>query len=325
MSENNMPTESKQPAQPSEQAEEKQPLDPKMTIEVNNDELEELLVNYAKEQNVEALNKLVKHIHSCRVLVPANLTEDKKPVPCYIRNQNEQMFLPIYTSKKHIPQEPKSPAMMNMPFITVNKLVATGEPKCDGIVINAFTNNLIFKTELVKRIAEVDDAQRKLPKPQLLKLSPQEYVLFERNQFEYRYLPKKFFELGQEFVDAMCEQRENYLDQLYESSYQHQRLYGFLEDEFAVMPLTINDELLMIRIDMPIRDMNANSCERVYLSWKKNEKKGRYFAIAKAKGGTILLEVTPEGEHLTHGRAPVEGAELQALIDLVNDTQVHTS
>ena len=301
------------------------PLDPNMTIEVNNDELEVLLVNYAKEQNADALNALVKHIHDCRILVPANVNEEKKPIPCYIRNQNGQLFLPVYTSKAQIPKEPKSPAIINMPFMAANKLVMNGEPKCDGIVINPFTNNLIFKTELVKRIDEVEEVQKKIPKPQMLKLSPKEYVLFERNQFEYRFFPKKLFELGEEFVDTLCADREAYIDTLYEESYQQKRLYGLLEEDFSVMPMTISEDLLMIRIDMPERDMNPNSCERVYIAWEKNGRKGRYFTIEKAKTGPLLGEVLPDGKHVSHGPAPVEGAELQALIDMVHEEQIHTS
>ena len=143
-----------------------QPLDPNMTIDVVNDELEALLVNYAKEQNVDALNALVKHIQDCRILVPATVNEEKKPIPCFIRNQNGQLFLPIYTSKGQIPAQPKSPAIMNMPFMAANKLVMKGEQQCDGIVINPFTNNLIFKNELIKRIDEVEEVQKKIPKPQ---------------------------------------------------------------------------------------------------------------------------------------------------------------
>ena len=302
-----------------------QPLDPNMTIDVVNDELEALLVNYAKEQNVDALNALVKHIHDCRILVPATVNEEKKPIPCFIRNQNGQLFLPIYTSKGQIPAQPKSPAIMNMPFMAANKLVMKGEQQCDGIVINPFTNNLIFKNELIKRIDEVEEVQKKIPKPQTLKLSPKEYVLFERNQFEYRFFPKKLFELGEEFVNTLCADKEGYIDTLYEESYQQKRLYGFLEEDFSVMPMTISDELLMIRVDMPARDMNVNSCERVYISWKKADKAGRYFTVERSQQGLQLGEVLAEGRHVLHGPAPVEGAELQTLIDMVNEDNTLTS
>ncbi|MFQ7336895.1 MAG: hypothetical protein ACLROW_09885 [Roseburia faecis] len=35
-----------------------------------------------------------------RVLVPANLNDEKKPVPCLINSPKNGMFLPIYTSKR---------------------------------------------------------------------------------------------------------------------------------------------------------------------------------------------------------------------------------
>lgn len=45
---------------------------------------------------------------------------------------------------------------------------------------------------------------------------------------------------------------------------------------------------------------------------------GRYFAIdAKDDKTTELVEITADHKRLGYGAAPVEGAELQAILDLV--------
>ena len=51
----------------------KKPADPNMTLNIKNDEIEELIVTYSKENSADNLNKLLNKVHVSRVLVPANL------------------------------------------------------------------------------------------------------------------------------------------------------------------------------------------------------------------------------------------------------------
>lgn len=304
-----------------------EPLDQNMTINIRNDEMETLLVRYASEKTVESLNALVNHMHHSRVLVPANLNDKKQPVPCFIRNKEGKLFLPIYTSKTQIPKEPKSPAVLNMPYLAVNQMAVRPELKCDGIVINPFSNNLIFKAELLHKIDEVEKNRKNAQNTgtKTVKMSQREYAVFERKQFEFRFLPKKFFEEGSRFIDTLCEKKEEYIDNLFEESYQQKRLYPYLPEEFSVMAMGISEELLVIRIDMPNRDMDRTSCHRIYLTWSSGEKKGRFFTIEKAEQGNILGEVTSDWKHVNYGVAPVEGAEISRLLELLENEKRQTS
>lgn len=107
---------------------------------------------YLKEKTGENLNALIELMRTRRVLVPANLNDEKKPVPCLINSPKNGMFLPIYTSKKEIPESPRSEAVINMPFLATNNMVFQQDEKVSGIVINPFTQNLIFKRALVEKL-----------------------------------------------------------------------------------------------------------------------------------------------------------------------------
>lgn len=128
-----------------------EPTDPSMTLDVKNEDVEAQIDLYLKEKTGENLNALIELMRTRRVLVPANLNDEKKPVPCLINSPKNGMFLPIYTSKKEIPESPKSAAVINMPFLATNNMVFQQDEKVSGIVINPFTQNLIFKRALVEK------------------------------------------------------------------------------------------------------------------------------------------------------------------------------
>ena len=118
----------------------KMPADPNMTLNIKNDEIEELIVTYSKENSADNLNKLLNKVHVSRVLVPANLNSQGQPVPFVIKNQSGESFMPVYTSKEQIPAEPKVPAILNMPYLGVNDMALKEEVGANGIVINPFLN-----------------------------------------------------------------------------------------------------------------------------------------------------------------------------------------
>ena len=185
----------------------KAPVDPNLTLDVKNDKLEELVHQYTAEKNAENLNTLIEEIHKCRLLVPANLNEEKRPVPCMLNSKEKGVYFPIYTSRQHIPESPKSEAIINMPYLAVNEMTAQQQEHLGGIAINPFTDNLIFKMPLVLRIQEVEKARKSAPKKKTMQLTPEQYLKFERRQFEFGFLPKRFFEQGKAMVDELCERK----------------------------------------------------------------------------------------------------------------------
>lgn len=305
----------------------KPPVDPNLTLDVKNEKLEELVKQYMDEKNADNLNALIEELRKCRLLVPANINEEKKPVPCMLNSKDKGMYFPVYTALKQIPQSPRSEAIINMPYLAVNEMTAQQQENLGGVAINPFTDNLIFKMPLVLRIQEVEKKRRELakqggePKKKTLQLTPEQYLQFERRQFEFGFLPKRFFEQGQAFMDELCEKKEEYIDQLFEEAYQEKRRYPYLPEDFSVMVMNIAEDLLIVRVDLPAQDMAAPSCLRIYLAWNEVAGSGRYLTIETVKDAKErkLGELTLDWKKVDHGVAPVEGAELQYVIDLLQD------
>ena len=237
-----------------------EPTDPSMTLDVKNEDVEAQIDLYLKEKTGENLNALIELMRTRRVLVPANLNDEKKPVPCLINSPKNGMFLPIYTSKKEIPESPKSEAIINMPFLATNNMVFQQDEKVSGIVINPFTQNLIFKRALVEKIEEVEKKRKEGAQPKKMQLTQEQYLLFERKQFEFGFMPKRFFEQGKQMMDDLCEKKEEYMDQFFEECYQQKRMYPYLPEDFSVMVMDLSDSLLIVRVDLPVRDMGVPSC-----------------------------------------------------------------
>ena len=191
--------------------------DPAFSLEVQNPEVEELMVQYSSDKKAETLNKLIEKCTKSRFLVPANVGENNKPIPLFIKNGEGEAFMPIYTSKAQLSKDHPSPCIVNMPFLAVNNMVANKESKIDGIAFNPFTHNLIFKKPLVEKIEAVEKARREghptsPTKGKTVQMTAEQYVIFERMQYEHIFLPAKMFEGGKEFMDRLADEKEKLID-----------------------------------------------------------------------------------------------------------------
>lgn len=294
-----------------------------MTIYVNNDELEKLVSEHIRNNNADSLNKLLNHLVTCRVLIPATPGKDRsKPMPCLLQTGSGEKLLPVFTSLKQTQNAPKSQGIINMPFVGANDMAAKSDGKITGIAINPFSENLIFKTELVQKIAEVEEMKKKGIKQ--VKMTGAQYAVFERIQYEKRFLPKKLFEGGKEFMQHLNERKETYLDVLFEQSYQQKRMYPYLEEDFSVMMMNISEDLTIARIEFPNKDLSAGVSLRAFLAWNDKKKEARYFTIdmGKEPGTRLFAEVTKDLNVISLGAAPIDGTELQRVVDLIEDAGI---
>lgn len=301
-------------------------------LEINNDEIEGLIQVYAADSTGENLSKLLDKIHVGRVLVPAN-AGPKGPSPIVIKHQSGDVFMPVFTSKKHLGNAPQSQLVVNMPFIDVCATATSKDVNANvevvGVVINPFSNNLVFKRELLDRMLSVESARKngvapapatpKAPQLKQVEMTAQEYVIFERRNFELAFLPQRFLKNKGAFIDELLEKKEELIDAMYEEMYQQKRMYPYLPDDFSIMPLSISDSLTVVRIDLQQSDMAVGCSSRVYLTWDSEKDSARYFTIENGEGKTKNLgEVTALPKHFIHGEAPVEGAELSTILDMLD-------
>lgn len=154
------------------------------------------MTQYSSDKKAETLNKLIEKCTKSRFLVPANVGENNKPIPLFIKNGEGEAFMPIYTSKAQLSKDHPSPCIVNMPFLAVNNMVANKESKINGIAFNPFTHNLIFKKPLVEKIEAVEKARREghptsPTKGKTVQMTAEQYVIFERMQYEHIFLPAR--------------------------------------------------------------------------------------------------------------------------------------
>jgi|UniRef100_UPI003FEED6F9 hypothetical protein len=300
-------------------------MDEKTTIEITNDRLEEAIKQYAAERTKENLSSILNLLRPTKLYVPAMLQAPDKPTPCFLKDNNGQQFFVVYTSKEQIPQEPKSQALLNMPFPVCNSVVVKPELNLAGMVINPFSDNLVLKKELVEKLHEADEKAKSQPKQ--IKMTGAQFQVFVRNQIEFAILPKKLFTGGEEFVKNLCDGKEEFVNELFAEAYKEPKLYPESAGSYSVMALDIAEDLTLVRIDLPEKALVPPLCCRIYITFNPQTKKTGYYTIetTKDKNVKLLGQVLEEGKHISHGEAPVEGAELQKIIDLARFTGELTS
>lgn len=290
-------------------------MDEKMTMEITNDRLEAAIKEYAAERTKENLSAVLNLLRPTKLLVPAMLKAPNQPIPCFLKNNDGEQFLVVYTSKAQIPEEPKSQAVLSMPFPACNSVVVKPELQLSGMVINPFSDNLILKAELIQKLHEADEAAAKRKQ---IKMTPAQFQAFVKKEVEFGIFPKRLFEEGEEFVTKLCDEREAFVNEIFAAAYKEAKLYPYSESDYSVMALDIAEDLTLIRVDLPEKDLVVPLCYRIYITFNPQTKRAGYYTIEMSteKDVRILGEMQSTGKHVDHGAAPVEGAELQRIMDL---------
>lgn len=299
-------------------------MEAKTTMEITNDKLEEAIKQYAQERTPDNLNIVLNLMRPTKLLVPAMLKGPEQPIPCFLKNSNGEQFLAVYTSKEQIPQEPKSQAILSMPFPACNDLVVKQELNLTGMAINPFSDNLILKKELVERLHEAD---QKAAQMKQVKMTPEQFNVFVKKQVEFGILPKRLFTEKEAFVDKLCEEKEAFVNEIFAEAYKEPKLYPYSEDDYSVMALNISEDLTLVRIDFPEKGIVTPLCYRVYITFDPTTQKAGYFTIEKTeeKDVRLLGGFGEDGKHISYGNAPVEGAELQEVMNLARKPAEITS
>lgn len=290
-------------------------MDAKTTMEITNDKLEEAIKEYAADRTPDNLNVVLNLLRPTKLLVPAMLQAPNQPIPCFLKNSNGDQFLAVYTSKEQMPQEPKSQAILSMPFPACNDLVVKKELNLLGMAINPFSDNLILKKELVEKLHEAD---QKAAQMKQVKMTPEQFQVFVKRQVEFGVLPKRLFTEKEAFVDRLCEEKEAFINEIFAEAYKEPKLNPFTEDDYSVMALNIAEDLTLVRVDFPEKGIVTPLCYRVYITFDPTTKTAGYYTIEKTeeKDVRLLGGFGEDGKHISYGNAPVEGAELQEIMNL---------
>lgn len=282
--------------------------------QVSNEAAEQAIREYIAEQTKDNLGKVLNLLRPSLVFVPAEVNEEKKAAPLFIKNKEGKAYLPIFTGKKQIPEELREQTVMVMPFPMCNGVVATESYQLSGMAVNPYTDNLILSADLIKRLYAADKEFAKQMRENKKKAPVT--VGDMRREIEYRILPGRLYAEGEAFMQQLCQEKEAFVHRIFAEAIGGKNPYK--EADFAVMALDISSELTLVRIDMPGKANQEPFCYRVYITFNPETKKAGYYEIEKVPNldGQRLGTVDRDGKHRDIGEAPVAGVELQEIIEL---------
>lgn len=309
---------------------------------------QELVKAYKEKPEKESFKAMVLQIQNTTFLVPATLPEDVdreeirkraiesagapsklpegvKPFPCILKNAEGEVFLPIYTAQEQIPKEPKYDVIITIPFRACMELAGDGKFNAEGIVLNPFSDNLLLKKDLLTALKKEDELRAAGARQ--VQVTPQQFRVMMRQKAEFHDFPMRVFKEGAEFIHRLSDEQEKLMDEIYRTAFQNTKLYPYEESDFSVMPLNIREDLLLVRIDAPAVKEAARLCYRIYVTLNPQTEEIHYFTIerGKEKEQRNIVQLTGEGKQILHGEAPVEGAEIQRVMDLIQNEKEITS
>ena len=300
----------------------------------DNQKLEEAIDAFLADKERESFVKVMELLEQSIVLVPAmppadlppelkeqmmagkpvRLPKETKLAPCLLRKESGEQGLPIFTSPGKIPADKKPPMVMAMPFMGCVSMVMSDPDKVMEIVINPFTGIMVLN----KAILEVAEKRRQAAgQVKTVKMTKEQFRNFAHNRVSLSLLPKYLFEHKEEGLKRLQQEEGAFLVSLYDEVYPKGEKSGHRAEDFSLMTLNLTDNIQLTRLDMPDETMKDGLCYRVYAVWKRDAEEVFYYTLEKTKDGNFIAKVTSEGKHEMVEPAPDNGAEIEAILNLV--------
>ena len=294
---------------------------------LDNTRLETAAAEFVKDRQKEKYAAVMEILERSVVLMPAmqpqgvdeetlRQMKEAKILPCLLRKDSGEQILPIFTSAAQIPQDRKSPTLLAIPFQSCLSMVMASKGQVEIMALNPFTHNIV----LTKEILDVAVKRRDAVKQQkTIKVSEKQFRELVHNRVALYLLPKYLFEHKEEGLKHLQHEEGDLLLQFYKESYpDNQKIsVAVTPDEFSVMTLNVTEDMQITRVDMPDGTMKKGMCYRVYAVWMHKTQEVIYFTMEKTEQGDYIGQVTSDGKHEMVEPAPDNGAEIEAVMNLV--------
>lgn len=298
--------------------------------QVMNPELEAQIETYKKSLSVPDLDRILVLCRKAVILLLAAPGSDQKPAPVVLNGSDGKQYLSVFTSKEHLDKSPQIKGAVIMPFMSVLNLVKASNNKLNGIVINAFSQNIrldsvllsimdhgttVAETQAAKAAGSADAAPGGTTAKKVV-LTDEQINQLERMQFETQFLAKKFYDGGMDFIRELVREKEERIDTLFEESYKNKRMYPYLTEEFNVFSVAPDDNTVLVRIGMPERGLESGCAYRIYMI--ADEKEMHYFLIVTGKDNKPqMVRVGRDLKPAIVGPAPDETQEIFTIMHMV--------
>lgn len=302
---------------------------------IDNTSLEKAIKDFSADQSKENMVQLMANMHPAILFVPATFPADMdksllkdlsagqpnkipqgvKLVPAVLKNTMGDKFFPVFTSREQVPADQKYPAMLCIPFVECRNLIDKANGEIKAMVVNPFTNNLILNPAFMEATKK---AEQRRPQAKRVQMTVREFNTMVRAQIERGVLPKQILENGEAMVDKICEEREEFIYEMYAKSYETGSVAcPYTVDDFSVMVLDLSDTMRYINIRLPEKNLEKGAAKAIYIVWNPQEKKAFYYMAQVIEPGKAqLLQVCGPKEVRNLGPAPAEGEEIRSIMEL---------
>lgn len=304
---------------------------------IDNAELEKRIAAFSQDRSKENFVKIMEQLEKSTILVPTmtpeniskedmeqarrgkqiKLTKDAKFTPCLLKKETGEQALPIFSSQSQIPKEKASPAVLAMPFFSCVSMVMANAGKVEAVVLNPFTQSVV----ITKQVLEVAQKRSTMKETKTVKLTEKQFHQLAHRRMSYELLPVFLFEKGYEGLEQIQKEEGKFLVSQLASVYPKEIKVPYTEDDFSFMTLNVTDNLQITRIDLPDKDIIKGMCSRIYIVWKRDTEQLFYYTIEKGEQGSDIARVYADRKHETVEPAPDNGAEIEAVMNLVSDIE----
>ncbi|MDE6388444.1 MAG: SseB family protein [Lachnospiraceae bacterium] len=303
---------------------------------LDNAKLEAAVADFAQNRQKEYYAKVMEILEKSMVLMPAlppqgideetqkqmkagkpvQLPKEAKILPCLLRKESGEQILPIFTSTAQIPQDKKSPSLLAIPFQACLSMIMASKGQVEVMVLNPFTHNMVLTKEILEVAKKRMEAARQ---QKTIRVSEKQFQELVHNRVSLYLLPKYLFEHKEEGLKQLQHEEGGFLMQFYKESYPENGKIpvAVTPEEFSVMTLNVTEDMQITRVDMPDSTMKKGMCFRVYSVWMRKTQEIIYYTMEKTEQGNYIGQVTSDGKHEMVEPAPDNGAEIEAVMNLV--------
>lgn len=305
---------------------------------LDNSQLESAVAEFVQDRQKDRYARIMELLETSMVLVPSmpprgldeetqglmregktvQLPEEAQIIPCLLSKENGEHALPIFTSSAQIPQDKRSPVVLVMPFRSCLSMVMANQDNVNIMVLNPFTDNIVLPKEILEVASNRLNAAKQTKTIQVTKKQFQQLL---HNRVVLHLLPMYLFAHKEEGLRRLQNEEGSFLIQFYKESFPEGSEAPLAEalKELSVLTLNITEDMQITRVDMPSGTEKKGMCYRVYVVRMKKTQEMRYYTMEKTEQGNYFGQITSDGKHELVEPAPDNGAEIEAVMNLVTD------
>ncbi len=296
------------------------------TNEVDNSMLEQAVQAFLQEPGEKRFIKIVNEIKDTALFVPAMAVPEKGGYQPYVmKNPDGDMFMPAYTAEDKFPDSETYQAMLRLPYKQCAAMMLDQETPVKGILLNpgAEGGSLILKKELIELGRQIERDQE--ANPNIVTLKTEDFHMVTRHVAEFHQIPAKLYEEKVDFIKSLSKET---LCALYKNPYvelEQEGRFPYTEDDFDMMELSIRDDLNMVQVSAPSKNLVKTTCRELYFVWNPQTQRVGCYGIEKGAGPDqpefFLDEITGGGEYKQLEEAPSEGNVINRVMELFEEMQ----